>query len=110
MQPQSWTELAGGASREALVTEWHERRSADLLLRLAGIVLIAIAYAAGAALRHPALVDVNLEGDAIADLLAAGPFLSASAGCAALFTGRHLFDRVRIARRWSSLDWNDSED
>lgn len=71
-----------------------------ILLRLGGAGLLVLAHAALAALRQRALAGARLDGDALACLLAAGGFLSASLGCAGLFLGGHLFDRVERARRW----------
>jgi hypothetical protein len=70
------------------------------LLRAAGALLLALAYAAAAVLRARALAG-PIMGDPLAWLLAAVSFVLASGGAALLVVGRHLFDHVEVARRWS---------
>lgn len=104
---QGWREFAASAPREARMTEWHERSGADILIRVGGLALIALASLAAAALRHRALVDVRLEDDPLAYLLALAAFVAGSFGCASLALGHHLFDRIEIARRWQPFRRDD---
>jgi len=82
------------------VTHWSRTRTASLGLRLAGVLLLALAYAAARALRARAVAG-PVAGDPLAWLLAAASFVSASGGTALAVMGHHLFDQVQIARRWS---------
>jgi hypothetical protein len=82
---------------------WHEKSGANILLRLIGIGILALAYAAAASLRGRALAG-SLDGDALAYLLAAATFLCGSAGAALTFLGTHIFDRVELSQRWRHRD------
>ncbi len=79
---------------------WYDGRYASLLLRLAGVGLLVFAWFAGYALFHRTALG-SIDRDAIAFLLAALIFLLGSAGAALALLGRHLFDRVELARQWS---------
>jgi hypothetical protein len=70
------------------------------MLRFAGAVLLALSYVAAMALRARALGG-PITGDPLAYLLAAVSFMLGSGGAALLVLGRHLFDHVEVARRWS---------
>ena len=82
---------------------WYERKSVGLLLRLGGIALLVLAFLAARMLRMQAIAG-SIEADATAWLLAAIAFLCGSAGAAFLFVGPHLFDPVKIAKRWRRRD------
>jgi hypothetical protein len=84
---------------------WHERASAKVLLRLAGVALLALAWAMAEALRRRALAG-PVTGDAPAYLLAALSFVGASAGAALVLMGGHLFDKIEIAARWGRPEIN----
>jgi len=79
---------------------WHRTRTANLALRLLGAALLVLAWLAARTLRARALAGPISE-DALAWLLAAATFVSASGGAALAAMGNHLFDQVQIARRWS---------
>jgi hypothetical protein len=70
----------------------------DLIVRAAGLALIALAAMALAMLSR--LCASHRPQEAEAYLLALGGFLSSSTGAAALTTGRSLFAPVRVSRRW----------
>lgn len=67
-------------------------------LRAAGLLLCCLSYVAF--VRLVALRTPPQTADAIAYLLAAIGFMSASAGSAMLFLGNHLFDEVEVSARW----------
>lgn len=70
----------------------------DLIVRAAGLALVALAALALASLSR--LCAGHRPQGAEACLLALGGFLSSSLGAAALTTGRSLFAPVRVSRRW----------
>lgn len=76
---------------------WRTRR-ADRVLRLSGLVLLAVA---GVALRWLTALHVPPQS---AGLLAYGlgavTYVTASSGAALVMLGRHLFDEVAISPRW----------
>ena len=82
---------------------WHEKTGANLLLRVGGGGLLAIAWLAGAALRSR-VGRVDLNSDPLAYLLAAATFLCGSLGSILALLGTHIFDKVAIARRWRPID------
>ncbi len=75
---------------------WHRTRWAGPLLRLAGAVLLAIAYAGG---RHLFAAPGHAPG-ALDCLLALVAFVALSAGSALLTLGGHLLDEVELSPRW----------
>jgi hypothetical protein len=77
---------------------WHRSRRADMGLRAAGVLLCCLGGAAIA--RLVAMRTPPQTADALAFLLAAIGFLSASAGSAMLFLGSHLFDHIEVSARW----------
>jgi hypothetical protein len=85
--------------------QWHERASARVLLRLAGVAFLALAWVTGEALRRRALAAPP-TGDAIAYLWAALTFVCGSAGAAMATMGHHLFDQIEVAARWSRPEVN----
>ena len=77
----------------------HERKFADLALRLAGLLLLALAALIG---RHLfAVPDLTARFRASAYLLALVGMVSACAGAALAVLGRHLFDQVELPARWT---------
>jgi hypothetical protein len=82
---------------------WHQRTGASLLLRIAGVGILALAYFAAAALHSRALAGA-LERDPLAYLLAAATFLCGSSGAGLVALGAHVFDRVEVAQRWRHPD------
>ena len=78
--------------------KWHRTRRADVGLRLAGLLLCALAYAA--IQRLVASPPEARDPRFIAFALAAIGFLSASAGSAMILFGKHLFDQVEVSARW----------
>ena len=79
---------------------WFQTRIGSLTLRLGGVALLALAYAAAHGLRARAIAG-PIMGDPLGWLLAAVSFLLGSIGAASLAMGRHLFDRIEVSRRWS---------
>ncbi|WP_294054935.1 hypothetical protein [Sphingomonas sp.] len=71
-----------------------------MFLRLAGVALLVLAWLTAVTLRARVLA-VPAERDGLAYFLAAATFLSASGGTLLATLGRHVFDRVEVARRWS---------
>lgn len=82
---------------------WHEKKGASALLRLGGVGILAVACAAGFALMRRA-GTTGIDSDPLAYFLAAITFLSGSFGSVVTVLGRHIFDRVEIARQWSRTD------
>lgn len=82
------------------MADWRGRGDVNLALRLAGLLLGGFTFHLWELLvrqvhGHPAGVGAR------AVLLAALLFVSGSAGAALFFLGRHLFDEVRVSRRWA---------
>lgn len=77
---------------------FHERKYADLMLRAAGLLLLALA--ALIARIAFAVPDPTARFRASAYLLALIGMASASAGSALAMLGRHLFDQVELPARW----------
>ena len=75
---------------------WHRTWKADLGLRVIGLILCALAYAACTRL---AALQPHAVGVAAFALAATG-FLTGSAGAAMTVVGRHLFDEIEISARW----------
>ena len=74
---------------------WHRSRSADIGLRISGLILCMAAWAGLARLfAMPAPAGIAAFG------CAAGGFLCASAGSALALLGAHLFDRIETSARW----------
>jgi hypothetical protein len=84
---------------------WHEKAGANVLLRLAGVALLALAWAVGEALHRRALAG-PVNGDVLAYLLAALTFVCATAGAALAVMGSHIFDQIEIAARWGRPEIN----
>lgn len=78
---------------------WYQKTSGDVLLRIAGLGILAVAWLAGAAL-HSRVGAGSLDRDALAWLFAVTTFLCGSAGAILVAIGRHIFDRVAVSRRW----------
>jgi hypothetical protein len=83
--------------------DWHQKRGASALLRMGGLGILAIAWAAGTALARRAATP-GIDSDPLAYFLAVVTFLGGSFGSVVTVLGRHIFDRVEIARRWSRTD------
>ncbi|MFD1951211.1 hypothetical protein ACFSGX_10590 [Sphingomonas arantia] len=82
---------------------WHRSKQADIGLRVAGLALWGVAYAALTLLE--ALAKPTLHGPTalLAIALAATLFLCASTGAALITLGNHLFDRITVSGRWQRL-------
>ncbi len=82
------------------MTAWHERRGANLLLRLGGILLLSGAWALGTCLTS--LVRRHAPHDISPLELLTGMLMfgAGSLGSATLVLGKHLFDKVAISERW----------
>jgi hypothetical protein len=78
--------------------EWHERKYVGLALRLAGLILGAIAWRLGHHLF--AIPDPRAKLRPLSYLLALVWVMSACAGSALAVLGRHLFDPVELPARW----------
>lgn len=77
----------------------YERKHADLALRLAGLLLLALAVLIGHHLF--AVADITGKVRASAYLLALIGMASACSGAALAVLGRHLFDQVELPARWT---------
>jgi len=77
---------------------WWKRKSADLGLRLAGLLLLLLAEQIGHHLF--AIPDSGAKYAPLAYLLALIGMSSLSAGAALAVLGRHLFDEVELPARW----------
>lgn len=77
---------------------WYERKYAGAMLRLAGLVLLAIAMLIGRRLFLAA--DPAARVRATAYLLALAFMISGCAGAALAALGQHLFDQVELPARW----------
>jgi len=78
---------------------FHERKYADLLLRLAGMMLLALAFLVG---RHLfGRPDVTAKTRPSAYLFAFLFMMNLSPGAALAALGRHLFDEVELSARWT---------
>ena len=84
---------------------WHQKTGAAILLRVAGVAILALAWLAASALRSRAVAGAP-DRDALAWLLACATFLCGSAGCGLAVLGPHIFDRVEVSRRWRRPDDN----
>lgn len=82
------------------VEYWSGTWRGDLAIRAAGLVLLAFAYAATAALVRLTGSRTASEATAYQLLLAASGFLCGSGGAMGLFCGRELLERVEISPRW----------
>lgn len=83
------------------MTIWHERRGADLFLRLGGMLLLGSACLLGTLLAS--LVRSHAPHDATPREILIGMLMFA-AGClgsAALTLGKHLLDKVQVSGRWA---------
>lgn len=79
---------------------WHEKMGASLLIRVAGLALLGLAWLAVHALRQRA-ISLPIGKDALSYALAAFAFLAGSSGASLTWLGPHIFDRVEVSRRWS---------
>lgn len=81
---------------------WHEKRGADLMLRLGGAALLGCAWLLGRWLWS--LVRGYPPHDVTAPefLVGMAMFCCASPGAAMVALGRRLFDRVQISERWAT--------
>lgn len=79
---------------------WHRSRSADIGIRVLGLLLLIIAYFAISSLiaLQPPVPEQTVRTASF--ILAAVGFLFASAGSAMTILGNHLFDQVEISARW----------
>ena len=82
---------------------WHERPLAGLGLRAGGMVLLALGAASGGRPPHRAGGVPPRDATTSTILLAALLFLCGSAGCALLFVGPGLWERVEVSERWRRL-------
>ena len=78
--------------------EWHERKYARVALRLAGLILVAIAWRLGVHLF--AVPDPQAKLRPLSYLLALVWIVSACTGSALAVLGQHLFDPVELPARW----------
>lgn len=82
--------------------EWHEKVSAKVGLRLAGIALLASAWAECTLLRNLILERSSSGATPLQMLIAAIIFVSASFGSALLVVSSGLWKQVRISDRWAN--------
>ena len=79
---------------------WAAGRRGDSLLRVGGLLLLAVSFLAiGTLLRLHAGAEGFYPGLVSAALAAIG-FLGGSCGSALVALGHHLWDEVEIAERW----------
>ena len=78
---------------------WYEKKKADMLLRLAGLALLGLAFVIGRHLFGAA--DPRGKTTPLCYLLALVGMASASSGAALAVLGRHLFDQVALSARWT---------
>jgi cytochrome c oxidase assembly factor CtaG len=83
---------------------WHQKTGAAILLRVAGVAILALAWLAAAALHSRAMAAGAPTRDAVAWLLACSAFLCGSAGAGLAVLGPHIFDRIQVSRRWRRPD------
>ena len=84
-----------------LTNNWHETGLAKFGLRVAGLIVLAIAYWAGAALYHR--FAGTRAHPPLEYLLALAAIVCASTGSALTIMGHHLFDQVEVSSRWVRL-------
>lgn len=86
------------------MTIWHERRSADLILRLGGVILLGCAWLLG--MWMASLVRSHAPHDAtpLEMLIGMLMFAAGSLGAATLALGKHVFDKVQVSERWATRD------
>lgn len=84
--------------------KWHESLTARIGLRIAGFVLLALAWVAGHGLAH--LVHTGALDDASPTEFFVGAllFTSGTAGSALLIFGSGLWKDVQVAERWVQRD------
>lgn len=78
---------------------FHERKYANLVLRLTGLVLFG--FGALIARHLFGAADPTAKSRALPYLLALIGMASTSAGSALAVLGRHLFDQVDLSSRWT---------
>jgi len=99
-----------GRAEDAVARDEHDRRStqsrrdgkklpSDIVLRLLGLLLIALSAAMTYALFHLAHMQGHVAG-VLDYILALVAFAAASFGCVMLCLGAHIFDEVAISSRW----------
>jgi hypothetical protein len=76
----------------------------DMALRAGGALLLVGAWAVGSALLASGPELAASGPRALHFALATAAFLGATSGVACLALGRHLFDRVTVARPWGGGD------
>lgn len=79
----------------------RERLATNIGLRLGGIGLLILAWAAGTWLCGLIPADGSDDMTALQFFLAGATFLSGCMGSALLVVGPHLWDEVEISERWS---------
>lgn len=83
------------------MARWHERRTAKIGLRIAGLLLLASAWAE-ATLLNDLVRDHSAQDASVSEfLLAAVMFASASAGAALTILGSALWEPVPLSARWA---------
>lgn len=83
---------------------WREITRTDVFIRATGSVLLVVAFLSGSALLGSRAELAGHHPGALRYLLAAIAYLAGTAGAACLALGRHLFDRIEVARPWGSGD------
>lgn len=81
------------------MTNWAQRRTTDLLVRVAGVGCCATAYLAVGALMHLRVGPTTPPGPVAYGLAALG-FLCGSIGTFLVALGRHIFDKIEVSERW----------
>jgi F0F1-type ATP synthase membrane subunit c/vacuolar-type H+-ATPase subunit K len=83
------------------MSKWHEKSVAKVGLRIAGMALLASAWAETNALRDLVKATATREATAPEMLLAGFIFISVSAGMALLIIGGGLWKPVPLSARWA---------
>jgi len=77
---------------------WHQRKNANVGLRLLGLVLLTLGVMLGR--RLFAVADPQAKFTLVAYLRGLLAFAGTSSGAALTLLGRHLFDQVELSARW----------
>jgi hypothetical protein len=79
--------------------DWKKIPASRWGIRQLGVVLLLAAYAVA---KHLLAIGGGRHGDQppVVYLLALVTFLCGSAGCALLILGYHIFDKIRVSKRW----------
>ncbi|CAN5338952.1 hypothetical protein BH10PSE13_BH10PSE13_19200 [soil metagenome] len=86
------------------MTIWHERRGADLILRLSGMFLLGCAWLLGTWMASLVRSRAPHDATPLEMVVTMLMFVAGSLGTATLALGKHLFDKVQVSERWVTRD------